>query len=107
MRKWHRFATRFAVRLLLGAILCLVVADRASAQTRTGADGPWAGWVQCQITAQFSGAEQTYLNQQTHTWVLTGTSPVSGTDIKIYPATWTVTGQGSRQRPATAKPAKT
>ncbi len=41
---------------------------------------------------------QAYLNRQTHTWMLTGTTPTSGTDIKVYPATWTVSGGGSSQR---------
>ena len=60
-----------SLRLLLVAILTSVVAKRGSPQTTTAADGPWAGWAQCQLTAQGEG----YANPQTHTWVLTGTTP--------------------------------
>ena len=82
------------LRLLPVAILSSVVAEPGSTQTRTAADGPWAGWAQCQRTAQGQG----YANQQTHTWVLTGTTPTAEGAFRLYPATWTVTGQGSRQR---------
>ncbi len=81
------------LRLLLVAILSSVVAERGSTQT-SAADGPWAGWAQCQLTAQGQG----YANQQTHTWVLTGTTPTVEGAFRLYPATWTVAGQGSRQR---------
>ena len=80
-------------RLLPVAILSFVVAEPGSTQT-SAADGPWAGWAQCQLTAQGQG----YSNQQTHTWVFTGTTPTVEGAFRLYPATWTVTGQGSRQR---------
>jgi len=82
----------------LSALLGFVAADLASAQTGAASDGPWSGWAQCEVTAQFTGPGQAYLNRQTHTWMLTGTTPTSGTDIKVYPATWTVSGGGSSQR---------
>ena len=86
-------------RMILACTLSGVVAvEHPSMQTRTAADGPWAGWAQCELTAQFTGAGQTYLNQQTHTWTLIGSTPTSGTDIKVYLATWTVTGSGSSLR---------
>ena len=81
------------LRLLPVAILSFVVAEQGSTQT-SAADGPWAGWAQCQLTAQGQG----YANQQTHTWVLTSTTPTVEGAFRLYPATWTVTGQGSRQR---------
>ncbi|HSE51340.1 MAG TPA: hypothetical protein VLB00_04080, partial [Gemmatimonadales bacterium] len=81
------------LRLLPVAILSFVVTEQGSTQT-SAADGPWAGWAQCQLTAQGQG----YANQQTHTWVLTGTTPTVDGAFRLYPATWTVTGQGSRQR---------
>lgn len=81
------------LRLLLVAILSSAVTERGLTQT-SAADGPWAGWAQCQLTAQAQG----YANQQTHTWVLTGTTPTVDGTFRLYPATWTVTGQGSRQR---------
>ena len=87
-------------RPFLAAALCGIVAvEYPLMQTRTAADGPWAGWAQCELTAQFAGPGQTYFNQQTHTWTLTGSSPAtSGTDVKVYPATWTVTGAGTALR---------
>jgi hypothetical protein len=85
-------------RLVLATGLCSLVADRASTQVRNAADGPWAGWVQCRLTAQLTIQGDSYVNQQMHTWVLTGFTPTSGTDIKVYSSTWAVTGQGNHQR---------
>jgi len=78
----------------LVATLCTLAATPGLTQTRTAADGPWAGWAQCRLTVQGQG----YANQQTHTWVLTGTTPTLEGGFRVYPATWTVAGQGSRQR---------
>jgi len=78
----------------LVAILSTLGATPGLSQTKTAADGPWAGWAQCRLTVQGQG----YANQQTHTWVLTGTTPTLEGGFRLYPATWTVTGQGSRQR---------
>jgi len=85
-------------RLILGVGLCLIAVQPGTGQTRNAADGPWSGWAQCDVVAQFNGQGSTSLNQQTHTWMLTGATPTAGTDIKVYPATWTVTGGGSSQR---------
>ena len=94
-----RTTVRGACSVPLLVALCVVAADRAATQAPSPADGPWAGWAQCQVMAQFVGQGQTYLHQQTHTWVLTGTTPVpSSAAIKSYPATWQVIGQGTRQR---------
>ena len=73
-------------------------ATPALAQTPSVADGPWAGWVRCELSAQLNEQGRSYLNQQTHTWELTASTPTSGTDIKEYPATWTVVGGGTGQR---------
>ena len=78
--------------------LCVVAVEHVSSQTTTAADGPWSGSAQCVLTAQFMGQGETYLNQQTHTWTLTSTMPVSGTDLKVYASTWKVTGQGTHSR---------
>ena len=93
-----RCFTAIPGRLLIAAIICVVMGDRGAAQTGNAANGPWAGWVHCQLTAQLNTQADTYLNRVTHTWALTGLTPVSGTDIKVYPSTWTVVGQGTRQR---------
>jgi len=88
------------VRLLSVATVSLIASGRVSTQAPSAADGPWAGWAQCQLTAQFNNAGQTYLHQQIHTWVLTGATPLptSTAAIKQFAATWQVTGQGTRQR---------
>jgi hypothetical protein len=84
---------------ILGVVLVSAIPGVSPAQVPSAADGPWAGWAQCQVTAQFEGQGQTYLHQQIHTWVLTGTTPVpSSAAIKSYAATWQVIGQGTRQR---------
>jgi hypothetical protein len=87
-------------KTIFAAILCFGVVESAFAQTGTAADGPWAGWAQCVLTGQFTGQGQNYFHQQTHTWVLTGSTPgpASTPAIKQYAATWQVTGQGTRDR---------
>ena len=86
--------------LLLAASLCFGVVKPVLTQTRSAADGPWAGWAQCVLTGQLTGQGQTYFHQQTHTWMLTGSTPgpASTSAIKQYAATWQVTGQGTRDR---------
>ena len=69
-------------RALLATLICVVAVRHGSMQTPNAADGPWAGWVQCELTAQLNEPARTYSNQQTHTWVLTAPVPASGTDIK-------------------------
>src|SRR5436309_15837035 len=92
-------AQRACVPLIV-AVICFVAAERGAMQAANPADGPWSGWAQCVLTGQFAGQGQTYFNQQTHTWVLTGSTPqpTSSSDIKQYAATWQVTGQGTRDR---------
>jgi hypothetical protein len=86
--------------LLVAAVMCSVAAERGAMQAANPADGPWSGWVQCQLTAQSTNPGQPYRHEQTHTWVLTGSTPLpTSTDaIKQYAATWQVTGQGTRRR---------
>jgi hypothetical protein len=85
-------------RALLVTLMCVVAVSDGSTQTRSAADGPWSGWVRCELSAQLNEQGRSYLNQQTHTWELTASTPTSGTDIKEYPATWTVVGGGTGQR---------
>ena len=57
------------------------------------ADASWSGYAQCKITMQGVG----YVDEVTHTWMLTGGSPTRESDvIRAHPATWTVTGTGRR-----------
>ncbi len=57
-------------------------------------DALWSGHAQCQINVQGPG----YTHQETHTWTLTGGRPTAQGAMRIYAATWSVTGQGSLQR---------
>ena len=79
--------------LAIGTVSCVLAMEVTSAQTRNAADGPWVGWVRCDITAQGAG----YTDRQTHTWVITGGAPRVEGVFRIYPATWTVVGGGSLQ----------
>lgn len=61
-----KMSAHVAARLLFFIGLGLAITEHAMAQA-TAADGPWSGWAQCELNAQFSGPGQTYSNQQTHT----------------------------------------
>lgn len=56
------------------------------------ADQPWSGWAQCQITVQ---GPNSYNYTETQTWSLAGSQPTVQGAIRIHPANWKVTGQGS------------
>lgn len=58
------------------------------------AQANWSGQVQCQLTDQ----DQTYSRQELQTWLITGAAPTMQGAISVYPATWSVTGQGALQR---------
>ncbi|HTI41406.1 MAG TPA: hypothetical protein VL693_06240 [Vicinamibacterales bacterium] len=78
---------------LVVTLSCVLAMEVVSAQTRTAADGPWVGWVRCEISAQGAG----YTDRQTHTWVMTGGAPRIDGAFRVYPATWSVVGGGSLQ----------
>ncbi len=61
----------------------------AQPQSRTPV---WTGYVRCAVDVKGPG----YVSHQTHTWTLTGTLPPGG-GVLDYPATWSVTGEGSMQ----------
>ena len=50
----------------------------------------WTGSIRCDIDIKGPG----YINHQTHTWTLTGAVPPGG-GVLDYPATWSVSGEGS------------
>jgi hypothetical protein len=58
------------------------------------AQGSWIGQVQCQLAIQANGSAHT----ETQTWTLTGGPPTLQGAIEVYPATWSVSGEGSQQR---------
>ena len=84
------------------ALMCLLVVPAASLAQSVGgvggaernranaADG-WSGQVRCVVSARSIG----YQDDQTHTWVLSG-PPAARNDFRDYPATWTLSGSGSR-----------
>jgi len=75
------------------SIVTIVIASMlpALAQTSTTPADGWSGQVQCAIAVRGVG----YQDDQTHTWVVSG-PPIARNDFRDYPATWTVTGGGSR-----------
>lgn len=54
----------------------------------------WTGSMRCEISVDASG----YTQRETQTWTLTGGAPTQQGAFEIYPATWTVTGQGNFDR---------
>ena len=70
------------------------------AQRPSPAEGPWSGQAQCVVTAK--GTD--YLDEQTHTWRLTGEPPTPAArgSAQVYytwPATWSVQGSGRKTFP--------
>jgi hypothetical protein len=74
-------------------LLSLVIAAPVVAQAPPPVAPSWAGWAQCQISIQAPG----YAHRETHLWTVTGAGTPSA-NMEIYPASWTVTGDGSLQR---------
>jgi hypothetical protein len=54
----------------------------------------WAGSIRCELSSTASG----YSHQETQTWTISGGVPTKQGAFDIYPATWTVTGQGTFDR---------
>src|SRR5690242_15433980 len=74
--------------------LLMCCALPAVAQRPKPSTAPWSGWARCEINVNGQG----YSDQQTHTWIITGSkSTVSGA-FRVYPATWSVIGGGSLQQ---------
>jgi hypothetical protein len=53
----------------------------------------WTGSIRCEIQSRATG----YAHQETQTWTLAGPPTVQGS-VTVYPATWSVTGQGWHDR---------
>ena len=53
----------------------------------------WTGAIRCELQSQAPG----YAHQETQTWTLSGAPTVQGS-VTVYPATWSVTGQGWHDR---------
>src|SRR5439155_14756330 len=93
MKRSHRkhgdrvFICRVVVLL---ALLLLITAGRS---TSAQAPAPWGGWVQCRFDVQGTG----YTHQEVQTWTITG-PPVMQSTVEVYPASWSVTGQGTLRK---------
>jgi hypothetical protein len=74
-------------RRLWSVLGFLIVPHAALAQ-----EAGWTGQAQCQLSVDSA----TYTYQETQTWQLTGQPPGTGS-LAVYPATWSVTGQGQRK----------
>src|SRR5882724_163571 len=85
-------AARHRALVVRVAVLPLVLAGCAGAQSNPPGT-LWSRQVQCIVTLQ--SAE--YTHQETQTWKLTGAPPTPG-PMAVYPANWSVTGQGSTLR---------
>src|SRR5512146_2639789 len=60
----------------------------------------WTGQVQCELSIQSNA----YAHQETQTWTISG-APVASGAIQVYPATWSVAGQGAMQPTQPGAPA--
>ena len=87
-------AKNISLRLLVATAFCGFFITRPSTQAPTAADGPWGGWVRCEVTAQAEG----YTDQQVHTWIMSSGTPRAEGALRVFPATWSVVGVGSLQR---------
>ena len=71
------------------------------AQRPSPAEGPWSGQAQCVVVGKWTD----YLDEQTHTWRLTGEAPTppawgSAQVYYTWPAVWSVQGSGRKTFPA-------
>jgi hypothetical protein len=75
-------------------LLLLLMMVCTPLRSQSPLDHPWSGQAQCKITVQGPG----YSHQETHTWTMGGGAPTLQGAIHMFPATWSVSGQGSLQR---------
>ena len=87
------------------ALVMTIVAMSATrdlrAQRPSPAEEPWSGQAQCVVVGKWAD----YLDEQTHTWRLTGESPTpaprgSAQMYFTWPAMWSVQGRGSKTFPS-------
>ena len=80
--------SKLSLIALVSYVAALTTWAVAQAQTP---QAPWSGWARCEITVTGQG----YNDQQTHTWMISGSSSVVTGAFRVYPATWSVVGSGS------------
>jgi|SoiMethySBSTD1v2_1073268.scaffolds.fasta_scaffold00064_25 hypothetical protein len=102
--------TRVRVAVFCGLVIGLFAPALHAlfAQRQSPAEGPWTGQAQCVVVAKWAD----YLDEQTHTWRLTGATPTTAPrgSAQVYftwPATWSVQGGGRKAFPrATGVPSR-
>lgn len=88
----HCFGKVKRTSLVFTWLVFVLTMGTVSFSQSSAINGPWSGWAQCQITVQ---GPYSYSHSETHTWTLTGGQPTIQGAMRIHPATWKVTGQGS------------
>jgi hypothetical protein len=74
------------------AVVLALLATSAFAQS----NALWSGSAQCKLTMQSDG----YAHQEVQSWTIaSGSQFTQQGGMQVYPATWTITGQGNAQRP--------
>lgn len=82
------------MHLLVGGFVALpITAALAQNPAPPPALANWTGAIRCALQSQAIG----YAHQEVQTWTLTGAPTVQGS-VTVYPATWSVTGQGWHDR---------
>lgn len=82
-------------RLFLGTTFGAMLLSSSLARAQApAATANWTGSIRCEINVTADG----YSHQETQTWTLTGAVPTQQGSMTIYPATWSVTGQGWHDR---------
>jgi hypothetical protein len=59
----------------------------------------WSGQASCEVSVQSAG----YAHHETQTWTITAGAPTMQGQMQVYPGVWSVSGQGSTQRPVGAQ----
>ena len=84
--------SKFAV--IVWALTGCLFSGVALAQTAKSPTEGWSGSAKCEVKVQGAG----YSDRQLHTWTMAGGTPKVEGAFRVYPATWTDTGEGSFQR---------
>jgi hypothetical protein len=83
---------RYVLAIVSAVALVATAGIGVTAQTPSAADGPWGGWAQCTLLSR--GGD--YVDEQVHTWRITGTKPRVIGGFRHWPALWTAEGRGRR-----------
>src|SRR5687767_12891930 len=84
-RSMNRGSRNRAVAIVGAIGLQAATAIGVTAQTPSAADGPWGGWARCVLVARGGN----YVDEQVHTWRITGPKPRVTGSIRHWPGVWT------------------